>query len=259
MDLTEFHRDGYQRVIGLIPAAEIPEVLREFDRLRDMASGSTPLDPRLRALWTTTRSGQRILRVLQNAHWTSPVIDALRLHPGVGRILKGILGPDVKTVLTSAFWKPAGEIDTGIAYHQDAGFRQPAAAYRNLAQSYVSIAIALDPQDEENGALHFIPGSHRQARLFPRPEQSVLAGYSGPAELRAFGVAPDSARAVRLDPGDAVMWNAFTLHGSPPNSSADRDRRSLTIGSMRLADCDHGVAAYIAGRPVPVPRGGREP
>lgn len=251
MDLTELRRHGYQVASGVISRAEISEILREVERLKSIALGATPLDPRLRILWSTSRSGARLLRAMQNAHCISPVIDALRLHAGIGAILSDVLGPDVKTVLTSIFWKSPGEAETGIAYHQDAGFRRPETAFKNLAQSYLQIAIALDPQDEENGGLHFIPDSHRQARLFPRSDRGVLTGDAGAQELRALGFAPQTARSVRLRPGDAVMWNAFTLHGSPPNRAPDRDRRSFTIASIRSADCDTGIDAYVKGRPVP--------
>lgn len=251
MDFTAFHRDGYQTCPGAVPRGQISAILGEFDRLRDMVLSAAALDQRLRVLRSKSAAGAPLLRGLQNAHCISPIIDGLRLHRAVGEILHDLLGPDIRTVVTTLFWKPPGEAATGIAFHRDAGFRVPAEAFRNLGQFYVQIAIALDPQDEANGCLHFVPGSHRDPRGPTRPTASVLEGDAGAVELSAYGVAADAARAVPLDPGDIVFWQAHTLHGSPPNRTRYRDRRSFTIASMRRTDCDAGTDAFIDGRPVP--------
>lgn len=250
MDFARLDADGYQVVRSVVPLQDIAAALEECERLKALVLADGAPDPRVRALWSSASSGTPILRGLQNAHCISPVIDALRLHPGIGRMLWGILGPDIRTVVTSIFWKAPGEPETGIAYHQDAAFRQPPAAYRNLARSYLQLALALDPQDDENGGLRFVRGTHRGARILPRPQQSVLIGTAAEAELRAMGLAPESVRTVSLAPGDVVLWRAFTVHGSSPNRSRDRDRRSFTIASMRTADCDEGIDAYRAGAPV---------
>lgn len=253
LEFVDLEGDGYQILRSVVPPAAIAEVLRETERLKALALARKADDPRLRVLWSTSHPGEGVLRVLQNAHHISPVIDALRLHPGIGEILRCVLGPDITTVLTSIFWKLPGEAETGIGYHQDAAFRQPASAYRNLASSYLQIAVALDPQDEKNGGLRFVPGSHRQGRIFPRPQRSVLTGVAAEPELSEMGVAPDSVHTVSLEPGDVVMWTAYTVHGSQPNRSKDRERRSFTIGSMRSADCDAGTPAYVGGEPVAAP------
>jgi ectoine hydroxylase-related dioxygenase (phytanoyl-CoA dioxygenase family) len=250
MDLTQLERDGYQVVRSVVSEAEIAELLHAAERLRHEAEASPSLDPRLRVLRTTSRSGEAVFRGLQNAHFVNATVDAIRLHSGIGAILRRILGQDIKTVLTTLFWKLPGALETGFAYHQDAGFRTPASAFRNLAASYLQIAIALDPQDEDNGGLRFVAGSHREARLFPRPERSVLTGDAGECELRTMGLSPANARPVRLEPGDLVMWNAFAVHGSQPNRS-QRDRRSFAFASMRAGDCDLGCDAYVDGRPAP--------
>lgn len=253
MDHADLERDGYQIVRSVVSAAEVAEALHEAERLKCLALADTLNDPRLRVLRSESSSGEGLLRGLQNAHHISPVIDALRLHKGIGRIICGVLGPDVTTALTTIFWKSPGEAETGIAYHQDAAFRQPAAAYRNLARSYLQLAVALDPQDDENGGLRFVPGSHREGRIFPRPQRSVLTGKAAEPELSEMGVAPEHVRAVSLAPGDVVMWRAYTVHGSQPNRSRDRERRSFTIGSMRSGDCDSGTPAYVGGEPVAAP------
>src|ERR1700754_2709042 len=100
MDLAPLDEFGYQVIRSVIAADEIEGVLRETDRLRQCVSAPAPIDPRLRVLRTKSSSGAEVIRGLQNAPLVSPVIDALRLHPGIGNILVRRLGPDIKTVLT---------------------------------------------------------------------------------------------------------------------------------------------------------------
>lgn len=252
MDYTAFHEHGFQVARGIVPRAEVPALLREADLLNAAIHSGAPLDLPLRALWTKSADGKSILRGLHNAHCISPVMDGLRLHPAIGRILADLLGQDITTVVTALFWKPPGERATGVAYHRDAGFRVPPESYRNLARSYVQLAVALDPQDEANGCLHFVPGSHRDARGPGRPAAPVLEGDADAAELEAYGLPEDAAGPVALEPGDVVFWGAYMLHGSPPNRTRDRDRRSFSIASMRSADCDVGTLAYVGGKAFPV-------
>lgn len=250
---ADLERDGYEVIRSVVSGAEIADALREADRLKSLVLANKVSDPRLRVLRSEPGAGGGVLRGLQNAHHVSPVMDALRLHRGIGRILCGVLGPDITTALTTIFWKSPGEAETGIAYHQDAAFRRPPSAYRNLARSYLQVAVALDPQDDGNGGLRFVPGSHRQGRIFPRPQRSVLTGWAAEPELSEMGIAPERVHAVSLEPGDVVMWTAYTVHGSQPNRSKDRERRSFTIGSMRSPDCDSGTPAYVGGKPVAAP------
>ena len=49
-----------------------------------------------------------------------------------------------------------------------------------------------------------------------------------------------------MEPGDAVFFNGSLIHGSPPNTTADRFRRALT--AHYIAASAEKVAAYY--RPV---------
>jgi ectoine hydroxylase-related dioxygenase (phytanoyl-CoA dioxygenase family) len=54
-----------------------------------------------------------------------------------------------------------------------------------------------------------------------------------------------------MDPGDVLMWNPFTIHGSQPNRST-RSRRVYINGFARSKDCDHGVDVTVGGKVVPL-------
>jgi hypothetical protein len=54
-----------------------------------------------------------------------------------------------------------------------------------------------------------------------------------------------------LDPGDVVIWNAYTIHGSQPNRSR-HSRRLYINGFARAADCDHGIRVTEGGKVRPL-------
>lgn len=94
-----------------------------------------------------------------------------------------------------------------------------------------SIWVALDPVPRDT-AVEFVAGSHRWGRWF-RPER-----FDRSALYENDGLEPvpdiDAGRAAYrilgwgLEPGDAVAFHFFTLHGALGNSSTQRRRRAFS-------------------------------
>ena len=105
----------------------------------------------------------------------------------------------------------------------------------------MSIWLAIDPVNEETGALEFISGSHKWDRWFE------ITGPNLPAEVHPEFEKMPNFEAERgrheilswnLAPGDAVAFHALTVHGSYPFSQSVR-RRAY---SLRFAA---GEAVYF--------------
>ncbi|WP_067215496.1 phytanoyl-CoA dioxygenase family protein [Marinomonas gallaica] len=99
-----------------------------------------------------------------------------------------------------------------------------------------SIWLALTPVTVKGSALEFVRGSHND-RVFYLPEafgtSGANAGWTGKGE----GVPCPDIEADRdsfdvigfdLEPGDALIFSAWTLHGAQGNSSSDQDRFALS-------------------------------
>ena len=54
-----------------------------------------------------------------------------------------------------------------------------------------------------------------------------------------------------MEPGDVLIWNPYTIHGSRPNLS-ESSRRVYINGFARSTHCDHGVKVMENGMPVPL-------
>lgn len=95
------------------------------------------------------------------------------------------------------------------AHHHDPHFRR----------EQVSIWLALQDVDEENGCLRYLPGSHRGALL---PHRALGGDPRIHAlEVPAAYVRETQARSVPLKAGSSVLHGGLTLHASRTNVSKD--------------------------------------
>src|SRR4029079_9566664 len=85
--------------------------------------------------------------------------------------------------------------------------------------------VALDDSDEENGQLVMVPGSHKDGILPVRQADTSVSFTNGQTVL------PSGAREVGITvkAGDVIFFGGFTIHGSYPNRTTQRCRRSLSI------------------------------
>jgi len=121
-----------------------------------------------------------------------------------------LLGDDVVAWGSHFFCKMPGD-GRAVAWHQD-------ASYWPLSPSHaVTVWLAIDDADLENGCMKFIAGSHHSGHLTYRrsspEEHNVLDQTVENAE--SFGtIVVDDLRA-----GEASIHNDLLLHGSDPNIS----------------------------------------
>ena len=113
------------------------------------------------------------------------------------------------------YFKPPGA--RGQALHQDNFY------LRVEPGTCVAAWIACDVIDRENGGLEVVPGTHRMDVFCPEEADEGLSfarEYVPPPP----GLAPVP---VDMEPGDVLFFNGSLVHGSQPNRSADRFRRSF--------------------------------
>ena len=101
-----------------------------------------------------------------------------------------------------------------------------------LSLAFPSFSVtAMEPVSAETSALEFVLGSHRWKERY----QAVGLGGKD-VSTRSLAKLPDieSNRdnfeivSWSLDPGDALLFHALTLHGARGNASATQKRRAIT-------------------------------
>ncbi|XP_051276371.1 L-threonyl-[L-threonyl-carrier protein] 4-chlorinase [Dicentrarchus labrax] len=172
---------------------------------------------------------------LHNVHLQYPWVRDLTKHPQILKVIKAILGPDV-ILLDSRFickyptLKPDNQGDEEgktrtevggnglpyVAWHQD-------MRYWGIAGGPVlSVWLALDDSQKENGALQVIPGSH-SAGMLPHL-QAIRSGnmLSVNQEIPEELVQADEAVLCPLLAGQMSIHDGLLVHASDPNTSQKR-------------------------------------
>ncbi len=99
----------------------------------------------------------------------------------------------------------------------------------------MSFWLALDPTNQQTGALEFVKGSHKWNQWF-QPEPFAEGGdkYEKNPEylkMRDIDAEKDQLEMLSWDmqPGDVVAFHGLTVHGAQGNSSTDTRRRGYTV------------------------------
>lgn len=163
-------------------------------------------------------------------HARSRMIYDLVRHPLILEYVQDLLGPDVVAWGTHYFCKLPGD-GKAVSWHQD-------ASYWPLTPSKtVTVWLAIDDSDRENGCMRVIPGTHLLGPLAFRDsnasENNVL--WQTIIDAERHGEPVD----FELKAGEISLHSDLLAHGSEPNRSSRR-RCGLTI---RYASTD--VRAHL--------------
>jgi hypothetical protein len=157
-----------------------------------------------------------------------PVAKRYLLDSRLQPILAELLGEEPVAVQTMFYFKPPKS--RGQELHQDNFY------LRVKPGTCMAAWIAIDDVDAENGGMKVVCGSHRMEVVCPQPADAATSF------TREYVPVPDGMTAVHADmqAGDVLFFNGSLIHGSTPNSSATRFRRSLIChyvprGSQELA------------------------
>ena len=129
--------------------------------------------------------------------------------------LSAFMGEEPAAAQTMFYFKPPGA--RGQELHQDNFYLRvaPGTCY--------AMWLAIDDADAENGGMMVVPGSHTLELFCPEKADPTLsfsdARVPVPKELEAT--------LVPLNAGDVLFFNGSVIHGSYPNTSADRFRRAF--------------------------------
>ena len=149
-----------------------------------------------------------------------------------------LLGKRFRLFHDQLFSKPAQHGGV-VAWHQDFSYWT-----WTKPMSHLTCWIGLDDATEENGCLHYIPGSHRWGLL----KKTGLAGdmesvreVLTPEQIQDF----DRKCPIVLKKGEATFHHPLMMHGSYENRS-DRPRRATVINLLT-----DGVMSSFEGEDSP--------
>jgi phytanoyl-CoA hydroxylase len=206
-----YDRDGYAVAPALYSGEECRDYREHFMRLREQ--GSYPgdfggIDP------ASSDPLKRFPRMIHMHRWDEVSLRWL-LDARLNACLTALLGREPLAVQTMLYFKPAGA--RGQALHQDQFY------LRVQPGTCMAAWLALDDCDEENGCMRVVPGSHTWPVLCTTEADTSISFTDVTVQIPEG----QEVRPVRMAAGDVLFFNGSLVHGSYPNTSADRFRRSL--------------------------------
>ncbi len=155
------------------------------------------------------------------------------LDPRIVSVLEAVTGEGSLAAQSMFYYKPPGSRGQGL--HQD---NNPLAVNPGTC---MAAWIALDPCDAESGALSVVPGTGPLDLLCDvETEDRSDLFFNGGSLVLPEGVKPVT---VEMAPGDVLFFNGQLIHGSYPNTSSDRWRRTLIFHYVPES-CEEVAAFY---------------
>ena len=211
--LRTFDEQGYLVIRAVLPAGEIRLLLDTFMQMH--ANGPIPGFFAPRSLAEAQGDLLKVYPRIMHPHRFNPVALRYLLDQRLGAILADLFGEEPLAAQSMLYFKPAGA--RGQALHQDNFYLKVEPG------TCLAAWIPLDPADRENGGLEVVPGTHKMDIFCPEEADSSLSF------TREYVPVPPGLKAVPVDlaPGDILFFNGSLVHGSQPNRTADRFRRSF--------------------------------
>ena len=135
------------------------------------------------------------------------------------RLAEQLLGEEVVPKNLQYFNKPP-LVGQNTPPHQDGYYfmLEPCRA--------LTMWLALDPVDDQNGCLRYSAGTHRDG-LRPHARTTVLGFSQGISDWSDEEAARETQ--VFLEPGDLAVHHGELIHRADPNRTADRQRRAFAL------------------------------
>lgn len=205
-----YEEHGYYLAKGVFSPAEVAEMIEHFMARR--AEGPKPGDMGGDKTKGPDDPLNKFPRMINMHDWDRKTAawerDARLRGPA-----SELVGDDLKLSQTMLYFKPPGARGQGL--HQD----------NQYIRKYPIIAawVALDACTPDNGQMVVVPGSHKHGILPVQEADPKLSFVGGET------VMPEGAKelGVDMEPGDVLFFGGFTIHGSYPNKTKDRFRRSF--------------------------------
>lgn len=187
----------------------------------------------------------RVLFHALGAWRVSRAFHDLVFHRHIAALAEQLLRGPVRFWHDQLFVKPARD-GAVVAWHQDYSYWT-----RTRPMAHLTCWIGLDDSTEENGCVHYVPGSHKW-NLLPRTglanDMNAVLDVLTPEQREQF-----KPVSIVLKAGQASFHHPLMLHGSYENRS-DQPRRAAVINFIRDGVVSDSDEPLLEGVPV-IPKG----
>lgn len=211
-----FDKDGYVFIPGFLSKDEV-QVLNENVR-RFISEGL----PTMLAnhYFYEDRNDPSTLKQMQDLEKYDAWFKTLAMASKYEELAKTLLGEAVECKTVEYFNKPP-KIGKPTPPHQDGHY------FMIEPQQALTMWLALEKVDEENGCVKYIKGSHKKG-IRPHSRTTTLGFSQGIVD---FGTEEDKKNEIGFpaNPGDLLVHHSLTIHRAGANTTADRTRKAMGL------------------------------
>jgi phytanoyl-CoA hydroxylase len=213
---ADFQKDGYVFLPGFLSEDEVERIRQNFNRVIDEIVPTMPSN----LVMYEDKENSSTLKQLIDVHAYDPFFKDILTSSKFKDLAELFLEERVIGKTLEYFNKPP-LIGKPTPPHQD--------GYYFMLNPSVAITMwmALEPADDENGCVKYVKGSHAKGmRLHGRTK---ILGFS--QEITDFGTEDDMANEVSFpaNPGDLLVHHSLTIHRAGGNKSETRSRKALGL------------------------------
>ena len=209
-----FDQDGYVMLPGFLSREEMEALNRQ---LETFIREKVPTLPAEHAFYED-KGNASTLKQLFELHTYDPYFKALLYESRFRDLAETVLEEKVVAQNLEYFNKPP-RIGKPTPPHQDNYYfmLNPSAA--------ITMWLALEAVDQENGCVRYVKGSHRQG-IRPHGKSGVFGFSQG---IVNYGTQEDLNHEIAMpaQPGDLLLHHAMTIHRADANTSPTRSRRAM--------------------------------
>lgn len=207
-----FDRDGYILIPGFLSKEEITQI---NSKLENFLRESVPEMPPTHVFYEV-KDDPSSLKQLQDLQEYDPFFADILFNSEFERIAEVLLEDKVIGKTLEYFNKPP-KIGKPTPPHQDGYY------FMLKPQKAVTMWMALEDVDEENGCVRYIKGSHLKGM---RPHgKTETTGFS--QGITDYPTIDDIEIPFPAKPGDLLIHHSLTIHRADGNSSNFRTRKAM--------------------------------
>ncbi|GAB3904009.1 phytanoyl-CoA dioxygenase family protein [Mucilaginibacter boryungensis] len=211
-----FEKDGFVFIPGFLSIEETETIRQNFNRV---ITDVLPNMPATKVFYEDKNDASTLKQVM-DIHAHDNFFNTVLFDSKFKELAELLLGDKVIGKNLEYFNKPL-LIGKPTPPHQDGYYfmLDPSIA--------VTMWMALEPADEENGCVKYVKGSHLKG-MRPHGRTKTLGFSQG---ITDFGTDEDMQNEIAFPakPGDLLVHHSLTIHRANGNTSANRTRKALGL------------------------------
>jgi ectoine hydroxylase-related dioxygenase (phytanoyl-CoA dioxygenase family) len=235
-DIESFNQEGFLVIENALSPKKVEEVLYHLSVLKDQAKeleysqSGINLEAPGGGFYSQSglvKGNKGVVRAMFQLERKDPFFAEMSKDSGIyNDIIQKLVQSQEFLLASSNYWGKPAKIGSAQPWHQDLAYLAPEE--RSKYSGAVTIWIALDPANKENGCLEFYPGSHKRGDLPYRGSRKAEDNEQINIDVESLFPSIEP-KAIELEPGSAVCFGGHVVHGSKKNSS-DFSRQAISFG-----------------------------